>query len=101
MARFGPMGTPFEAAAGTVSRYVSTMSERYPRPARVFCSRELEEGLAGLVRHKAGCGVFPTDEELRERGRVILGVERTAAEEPVLLEKFKRMMEAEVGVSRG
>lgn len=73
----------------------------HPPPTKVFRSRELEEGLAGLVRHKAECGVFPSDEELRARGRVVLGAERTAADEPALLERFKGVMEREVGVGAG
>ena len=81
--------------------HASPTSARYGRPSEVFCSRKLEDGLADLVRHKAECGIFPTDEELKERGKVILGLERTAAEEPALLEKFKRMMEAELGVTWG
>lgn len=87
--------------AGSMDFPGSSISQRYPQPAKVFCSRELEEGLTGLVKHKGQCGVFPTDEELKERGRVILGVERTSAEDPVLLEKFKKMIETELGVSWG
>lgn len=94
----GQADRPFGAPWKTASRFADAISAGYPPPTKVFHSRELEEGLAGLVRHKAECGVFPTDEELRERGRVILGMERTAADEPALLEKFKEMIEREVGL---
>lgn len=95
----GPGGMPIEGAPKLVDRGVSSMSQRYPRPAKVFCSRELEDGLTELVKHKAQCGVFPTDEELKVRARIILRVDRTPAEEPTLLEKFKKMIETELGVT--
>lgn len=99
MAGSGAGGTPFAGSPKAADRYVSSISQRYPLPAKVFCARELEEGLIELVKHKAQCGGFPTDEELKERGRVILGLQRTSAEVPALLEKFKKMMETELGVT--
>ena len=36
-------------------------------------------------------GRFPTDEELKERARLILGTEHTPADNQVMLEAFKRM----------
>lgn len=95
-------GSQATGAMGPAGRLDGELPGRYhPPPTKVFRSRELEEGLAGLVRHKAECGVFPSDEELRARGRVVLGVERTAADEPALLERFKGVMGREAGVGVG
>lgn len=99
--RSGPTFADSLQATGSmrsVDRSSRAAPVRYPPPTKVFRSRELEEGLAGLVRHKAECGAFPSDEELRARGRVILGMEKTAADEQALLERFKEMMGKEVGV---
>lgn len=72
-------------------------------PATVFCSRELEKGLVDFVREdvaKAG-GMFPTDEAIRARARDILHTETTAADDQVLLEKFKAMMGEQLKTGTG
>ncbi|SPN99602.1 related to monocarboxylate transporter 4 [Cephalotrichum gorgonifer] len=88
-----------EAQADGMQVTAETTPACYPPPAKVFCSRELEEGLKDLVQHKSICGAFPSDEELRERAKVILGTPTTAADNPTLLEKFKTMMQGEAGVT--
>ncbi|RYP26272.1 hypothetical protein DL767_008122 [Monosporascus sp. MG133] len=81
----------FEPDAATATHFLQHLTRRYPAPAKVFCSRELESGLAEYVRrelHRSG-GVFPSDEDMRERARQILGMEKTPCDDPVLLGKFK------------
>jgi hypothetical protein len=86
----GDNATPFETNQALLDGYIETFSSRYDRPASVFCSRELESGLAGYVEAEIARGAgFPSDEALRLRGREILGSEKTAADDPSLLGKFK------------
>lgn len=64
----------------------------------MFCARELEEGLRSLVHFEVkNRGQFPDDETLRQRGRDILGTQDTAADDPVLLDKFKTLVREELG----
>ncbi|RYP11094.1 hypothetical protein DL764_000252 [Monosporascus ibericus] len=81
----------FEPDAATATHFLQHLTRRYPAPAKVFCSRELESGLAEYVRrelHRSG-RVFPSDDDMRERARQILGMEKTPCDDPVLLGKFK------------
>ncbi|KAF4960826.1 hypothetical protein FGADI_659 [Fusarium gaditjirri] len=86
----GNDATPFEANETLLEEYIETFSSRYARPATVFCSRELESGLIRFVEDELTRGAgFPSDEALKLRGREILGSEKTAADDPSLLERFK------------
>lgn len=81
---------PFEPDAATANRYLKTLNQRYAAPAKVFCSRELESGLTEYVKREVSkTGVLPSDDELRERARQIMSMQKTAADDPTLLEKFK------------
>ncbi|KAI1647889.1 uncharacterized protein F4817DRAFT_315429 [Daldinia loculata] len=81
---------PFEPAASTANRFLKSFTRRYPAPAKVFCSRELESGLTEYVRREVGrTGVFPSDDHLRERARQIMAMQKTSCDDPVLLERFK------------
>ncbi|PHH88854.1 hypothetical protein CDD83_6967 [Cordyceps sp. RAO-2017] len=61
--------------------------------ASVFCSRRLERGLAELVeRSVRDGGRFPSDEAIRAEARDITKSSVTAADDVVLLEKFKAWM---------
>ncbi|KAI9642183.1 hypothetical protein NHQ30_008985 [Ciborinia camelliae] len=75
--------------AETAQAYIKGLKQRYPMPARVFCSRELEDALVDLVRSENQRGRVPSDECLRARARDVLGVQRTPADEKELLGKFK------------
>ncbi|KAI0387968.1 hypothetical protein F5Y04DRAFT_241407 [Hypomontagnella monticulosa] len=86
---------PFAPAASTATRFLQTFARRYPAPAKVFCSRELETGLTEYVRREVlRGGRFPEDEALRERARQIMAMERTSCDDPVLLERFKASVKA-------
>lgn len=54
----------------------------------VFCSWDLEAGLAGYARARGGS---VSDGELRARAREITGTERTPADEAELLAKFREV----------
>lgn len=81
---------PFETNQAAIDKYIKTFATRYPRPAAVFCSRELEAGLLAHVKTDMARGLgFPSDDALRARARSLVGCEQTPADDPVLLEKFK------------
>jgi len=82
---------PFESDVGTANHFLRTFTRRYPAPAKIFCSRELENGLTEYVKRELQItgGVFPSDGQLRERARDIMSMQRTACDDPVLLDKFK------------
>lgn len=89
----GNNATPFEADQTLLEGYIETFSSRYDRPASVFCSRELESGLISFVETEMACGAgFPSDEAIRLRGREILSCDKTAADDPDLLARFKAWM---------
>lgn len=89
---------PFETNQAAIDKYVETLATRYPRPATVFCSRELESGLVAYVKEDIARGAgFPSDEALRARARAILGYENTSADDPVLLSKFKMWVMSQQG----
>ncbi|KAI0889208.1 uncharacterized protein GGS22DRAFT_153416 [Annulohypoxylon maeteangense] len=82
---------PFEPSAGAANRFLQSFTRRHPAPAKVFCSRELEDGLTEYVRRelRRTNGVFPTDDALRERARQIMAMQKTSCDDPILLERFK------------
>jgi hypothetical protein len=84
----------FELDAATVNRYVKSLPQRYPAPAKIFCSRELENGLTEYVKREVSkTGKMPTDDQMRERAKDIMSMQKTAADDPVLLEKFKTILQ--------
>lgn len=95
----------FEAEAATANKYLQSLAQgRLPPPGKVFCSRELETGLVEYVAGQTapvGLGEFPSDEELRAKAREILGTQGTAADDPVLLGKFKDMVREKLGLGLG
>ncbi|KAE8452703.1 hypothetical protein EG329_013962 [Mollisiaceae sp. DMI_Dod_QoI] len=80
----------------TAQKFMKSIGQRYTKPATIFCSREMENGLIELVKAEMARGRCPSDDDLRAKAREILGVDRTGADEPILLQKFKVM----VGMSR-
>ncbi|KAF5237574.1 hypothetical protein FANTH_10765 [Fusarium anthophilum] len=84
---------PFETNQALLDGYIESFSSRYDRPATIFCSRELESGLVSFVEGEIARGAgFPSDEAMRLRGREILGCDKTAADDPDLLARFKAWM---------
>lgn len=81
----------YKVPAKTAGKFLQSMGERWQKPATVFCSRDLENGLGAFVKAQLANGVVPSDEELRAKAREILGVGETAADDVQLLEKFKSL----------
>lgn len=92
---------PFEADQRAVDSYLQGLKTRYPPPPTVFCSRELEAGLTEFVQSQqmATGGALPSDEMLRAKAKEILGTETTAAEDVVLLDKFKAIVQTNMTVT--
>lgn len=82
---------PFPAQTKTVDRFVKNIKGRWEEPAKVFCSRELEKGLADWVM---GLGYVPSDGEMSQKAKEVMGTEKTAADDAVLVGKFRDMMAA-------
>lgn len=94
---------PIQAESSTATKYLQSFTTRHQPPATVFCSRELEAGLAAFVESEVSllsCGggkaaaeaAFPDDNAIRSKAREILQISATPADDPVLMEKFKAMM---------
>lgn len=84
----------FQADQRAVDSYLQGFKARYPRPPAVFCSRELEGGLTEFMEsQQITMGAPPSDEMLRAKAREILGTETTAADDSVLLERFKAVFQ--------
>jgi hypothetical protein len=91
---------PIQADGQAANSFVESIASRYPRPGTVFCSRELEAELEGMVQMQiAMTGQLPDDESLRARAREVMGSPRTAADDVVLLEKFKTLMRERVPIT--
>ncbi|KAJ2905490.1 Homeobox protein 4 [Zalerion maritima] len=84
------------APAQSANKYLETLSTRYPPMPKVFCPRELENGLIEFTQGEMLKGRFPSDDELRQQARLILGTEKTPADDAVLLEGFKDMARQKV-----
>ncbi|KAI8629324.1 hypothetical protein F5Y19DRAFT_78006 [Xylariaceae sp. FL1651] len=85
---------PFESDASTANHFLQTFTQRYPAPAKVFCSRELENGLTEYVKRELQrTGIFPNDAQLQERARNIMSMQKTACDDPILLGKFKASLQ--------
>ncbi|KAI0161042.1 hypothetical protein GGR52DRAFT_157183 [Hypoxylon sp. FL1284] len=86
------------APAAAATRFLRSIGRtaRHPPPAKVFCSRELEAGLASYVRRETLTGAFPSDDALRERARHIMGMQKTSCDDPALLERFKAAVRADI-----
>ncbi|KAF2967200.1 hypothetical protein GQX73_g6391 [Xylaria multiplex] len=81
---------PFESEASTANHFLRTFTQRYPAPAKIFCSRELENGLTEYVKRELQkTGVFPSDAQLQARARDIMSMQKTPCDDPTLLGKFK------------
>lgn len=84
----------FEPDAATANRFLQTFTKRYEAPAKVFCSRELENGLSAYVKREVQkTGVFPTDRQLQARARDIMGMQSTSADDANLLAQFKSVVQ--------
>jgi hypothetical protein len=81
----------YTVKAKTAGKFLQSMQERWQKPAAIFSSRDLEDGLGAFVQAEMAQGAIPTDEALRAKAREILSVNETAADDVLLLEKFKSL----------
>lgn len=82
--------------------YVESLASHNSRPATVFCSRELENGLVRAVeRGVEQTGHVPSAGALRAHARAILGPGvDSPADDPDLMDRFQRMMLAKMPHAR-
>ncbi|KAK4165975.1 homeobox protein 4 [Cladorrhinum sp. PSN259] len=94
---------PFSAHATTANQFIKALAldpQRNPPPAAVFCSRELEKGLAEFLQLEVmDKGRLPSDERIKEKARELVGTDKTAADDEVLLAKFKELMQERLGMN--
>ena len=94
-------GRSFNARQSAVNNFLEGLACAGPsdRPPAVFCVRELEHG---LVQTWETCvretGRLPQDEVLKCRAREICRANKTAADDPVLLQKFQEYMLQKHGI---
>lgn len=82
------------AGHSAVNSYLEELTSSPNRkPAVIFCSRELEWGLQQYAKaHFIDTGLLPSDMALKAKAREILKTGTTAADDPVLLDKFKEWL---------
>lgn len=98
-------GIEFDLASETANKYLQSFTTRYAKPATVFCSRELENGLTDYVRTVVvqNGQSFPDDGALRSKACEILGhtaQHGTPADDKELLGKFKDMVRGMLAVGQ-
>ena len=94
----GEGAKPIPTQKTLANNYLQDMIYRYPQPGSVFCSRELEQGLIDMAeKHFTKTGALPSDEAMQSRAKEIVSMETTAADDPMLLGKFKTMMLEKLG----
>jgi len=81
----------YSVKARTAKGFAGSMKGRWQEPGKIFCSRELEQGLGKYVTAEMGKGVVPSDGALKAKAKEILGLETTAADDAELFEKFKSL----------
>ncbi|PVH68220.1 hypothetical protein DL98DRAFT_441696 [Cadophora sp. DSE1049] len=81
----------YNIKAKTAQKFVNGLSQRWQKPAQVFCSRNLESNLSAFVQVELAAGHYPSDDELRARAREILDMAETAADDVELLRRFKAL----------
>lgn len=98
-------GVHYELASSAANKFLQSFKTRYAKPATVFCSRELEDGLTEFVHAAVQRGEsFPDDMALRDKAREILGCSSssgvTPADDDELLRKFKEMVRTNLAAER-
>lgn len=86
------------AGHSAVNSYLEELTSSPNRkPAVIFCSRELEWGLQQYSKANfIDTGLLPSDMALRAKAREILKSKKTAADDPILLNKFKAWLIAKL-----
>lgn len=83
----------FTAGQSAVNSFLEKFTSESRRPASGFCSRELEKGLIEFVEQSVGGSRRqPADGAMRAKARELVRAQQTAADDTVLLGKFKERM---------
>ncbi|KAK8080374.1 zinc finger domain-containing protein [Apiospora hydei] len=89
------MSTPFavdDFAAASQAEQLDPM--RHETPTRTFGNPQLASGLTAYVRRELQKNrIFPSDADLQARARDIMSMQKTPADNPVLLGKFKASLQ--------
>lgn len=92
---------PFPAGQSLANSFVQDFKSRYPRPASIFCSRDLETGLVAFVKkHVAETGCLPPTEAIRTEGKRIHSYQPSPMDDFTLLEKFEDWMARKLSLAR-
>lgn len=81
----------YNIKAKTAQKFAKGLMDRWQKPAKVFCSRDLESRLGQYVQSEMAAGRCPSDDALRAKAREIMNIEETSADDAELLQKFKEM----------
>lgn len=83
----------FTAGQSVANSFLQELKSRYPRPATIFCSRELELGLISFVKaHIEATGRLPLTELVRTEGKRIHKYEPSPMDDEALVGKFQEWM---------
>jgi hypothetical protein len=86
-------GKQFPAGQSAANGYLQDLKFRYPRPAVIFCSRELELGLVSFVKaHIQATGQLPSTEAVRTEGKRIHDYKPSPMDDAALVGKFQQWM---------
>ncbi|KAK8010848.1 hypothetical protein PG990_009813 [Apiospora arundinis] len=97
VAPFGADGLDKNTAASEAALQLDPM--RHETPTRTFGNPQLANGLTAYVRRELQqTGIFPSDAQLQARARDIMSMQKTPADDPVLLGKFKASLQGPLSV---
>ncbi|KAK7927329.1 C2H2 type zinc finger containing protein [Apiospora marii] len=93
--------TPFATDdIATASQAEQLDPMRHETPTRTFGNPQLASGLTAYVRRELQkTGIFPSDAELQARARDIMSMQKTPADDPVLLGKFKASLQGPLSIA--
>jgi hypothetical protein len=84
---------PFTAGQSVANSFLQDLKSRYPRPAVIFCSRELELGLIDFVKASVQTtGCLPSTDAVRAEGKRIHNYEPSPMDDSALVDKFQEWM---------
>lgn len=84
---------PFPAGQSVANSFLQDFKSRYPRPATIFCSRELEMGLVSFVQDRvAETSRMPSIEAIRAEGKRIHKYQPSPMDDLTLVVKFHEWM---------
>lgn len=84
---------PFTAGQSVANSFLQDLKSRYPRPAVIFCSRELELGLIDFVKASVETtGCLPSTDAVCAEGKRVHSYEPSPMDDGALVDKFQEWM---------